>query len=240
MAGASSIVLFSGFSVYAVIGVVVHSIMVGSIVEKSSSTSSETSVVNCGCSGGVQRVERLPVIVFSVVSVVAAIGFIGIVRGSIVSKSSSVSSLALAGDCIGSCGVGEVRAVAGVATLFIFSVVLLHVVIEIVVCSFLVVLVVSVSVIGIVVGASSIRKSSSSVSAMLAVDVISGCGAWELKTVAGGSGLVVFSVVSVVCIVVGVVVVVASSLLLIVWFGGVARASVRVFGAFAVLSTVSG
>jgi len=71
---------------------------------------------------------------------------------------------------------------------------------------FLVVSVVSVISIGIsiVVITSSIKKLSLSSSTLLAVDCISGCSVWEVKAVAAGSGLVIFSVVLVIVIVIGV------------------------------------
>jgi len=99
MAGASSIVIFLGFSVCSVSGSIVGSIVVENI-KKSTSMSSEDCVNRCD----LRMVKGLPIIVFLVILVFVAVGFIGIIVGSSMGKLSSVSSLASAVDFIGGCG----------------------------------------------------------------------------------------------------------------------------------------
>jgi len=99
MAGALSIVIFSGVLVCSVSGGIVSSIVVENI-EKSTSMLSKDCVNRCD----LRMVKGLPIIVFLVILVFAAVGFVGIIVGSSMGKSSSMSSSASAVDFIGGCG----------------------------------------------------------------------------------------------------------------------------------------
>jgi len=142
MAVASSIVLFSGLSVCVVSGGIVGSIVVENS-EKLTSMAADASTVDCVNWCDLRRVKGLSIIVLLVLWVFAVVCFvviiIHVVVGIIIGTSSSVASSASAMDCIGSCGVGEVGALAVMVTLFVCSTVALLSVVFIVVGSVIVV-----------------------------------------------------------------------------------------------------
>jgi len=138
----------------------------------------------------VQSIVFVIVSVFAVISVIAVVGVVIclVVVGSSIRKTSATSSAASAVDCIGGCCLWEVKSMSGGYTVIGFSVLLLFLVVT------------AFGIVVVIVG-SIIKRSSSSLSATLAVDCISGCGSWEVEAMAKGSHRSIFAVVSVVVVV---------------------------------------
>jgi len=104
-------------------------------------------------------------IIFVSISFVAVVGII-VAIGSIFGKSLSMSSGALAVDCVSGC----CKSMAGGLPVIVFTVLLVCAVVGIVV---------------VIVGSISVNSSSSSFVAS-SVDCVSGCGSMEVEALAGG------------------------------------------------------
>jgi len=101
--GMSSIVVCSVGWVFGIISIVVRGV-VSSIINISSSASSEISTVDCVGGSCLRRAEGSPIFGFSVVLVFVVVGLVGIIVRDSIGKASSMLCTSSPVDCSSSCG----------------------------------------------------------------------------------------------------------------------------------------